>query len=123
MSQNTDVVLEFIKAWNTRDLERILSFLAPDCVYHNIPTDPVTGTEAIRGVLQGLVGMAAEIEWIVHSVAESADGRVLTERNDRFRLGEKWIDLPVMGTFEVTGGKISAWRDYFDMAQFTSQMA
>ena len=23
---------------------------------------------------------------------------------------------------EVTGGKISAWRDYFDMNQFTSRM-
>jgi limonene-1,2-epoxide hydrolase len=27
-----------------------------------------------------------------------------------------------MGTFEVSGGKISAWRDYFDMNQFTSRM-
>ena len=81
-SQNTDIVLDFIKAWNSRDLERILGFFSPDCVYHNIPTDPVTGVEAIRNVLQGLVNMAAEIEWIVHDVAESADGRVLTERSD-----------------------------------------
>jgi hypothetical protein len=28
----------------------------------------------------------------------------------------------IMGTFEVRGGKISAWRDYFDMNQFTSRM-
>jgi limonene-1,2-epoxide hydrolase len=26
--------------------------------------------------------------------------------------------LPVMGTFEVAGSKITAWRDYFDMQQF-----
>ena len=26
------------------------------------------------------------------------------------------------GTFEVSGGKINAWRDYFDMNQFTSRM-
>ena len=30
--------------------------------------------------------------------------------------------LPVMGAFEVSDGKINAWRDYFDMNQFTSQM-
>jgi Limonene-1,2-epoxide hydrolase catalytic domain len=30
--------------------------------------------------------------------------------------------LALMGTFEVTGGKISARRDYFDMNQFTSRM-
>ena len=28
-----------------------------------------------------------------------------------------------MGAFEVNDGKITAWRDYFDMNQFTSQMA
>jgi len=29
-----------------------------------------------------------------------------------------------MGAFEVDAdGKIAAWRDYFDMAQFASQMA
>ena len=27
-----------------------------------------------------------------------------------------------MGTFEVDDGKITAWRDYFDMNQFMSQM-
>ena len=28
-----------------------------------------------------------------------------------------------MGFFEVHDGKITAWRDYFDMGQFTSQMS
>jgi limonene-1,2-epoxide hydrolase len=27
-----------------------------------------------------------------------------------------------MGTFEVRDSKISAWRDYFDINQFTSRM-
>jgi limonene-1,2-epoxide hydrolase len=28
-----------------------------------------------------------------------------------------------MGTFEVADGKIKAWRDYFDLAQFQTQFA
>jgi limonene-1,2-epoxide hydrolase len=48
---------------------------------------------------------------------------VLTERVDVFHLPGKAIELPVMGTFEVRGGKIAAWRDYFDLNQFMSQMA
>jgi limonene-1,2-epoxide hydrolase len=28
-----------------------------------------------------------------------------------------------MGTFEVRDGKISAWRDYFDMAQITKALS
>jgi limonene-1,2-epoxide hydrolase len=27
-----------------------------------------------------------------------------------------------MGTFEISGGMINAWRDYFDMNQFTSRL-
>jgi limonene-1,2-epoxide hydrolase len=27
-----------------------------------------------------------------------------------------------MGTFEISGGMIKAWRDYFDMNQFTSRL-
>ena len=48
---------------------------------------------------------------------------MLTERIDRFVLNGKSIALPVMGSFELTpDGKIKAWRDYFDMQQFMSQM-
>jgi limonene-1,2-epoxide hydrolase len=47
---------------------------------------------------------------------------VLTERVDVFRLFDKSFELPVMGAFEVSAGKIEAWRDYFDMNQFTSHM-
>ena len=34
----------------------------------------------------------------------------------------KTISLPVMGIVEVHGGKITAWRDYFDLSQFASQL-
>ena len=47
---------------------------------------------------------------------------MLTERTDRFLVGEKWIEIPVMGTFDLRDGKICGWRDYFDMAQFQSQL-
>jgi len=46
----------------------------------------------------------------------------MTERVDVFKLPGKSVELPVMGTFEVNGGKISAWRDYFDLNQFMSRM-
>lgn len=39
---------------------------------------------------------------------------VLTERVDRIGLPNgKTLASPEMGTFEVTGDKITAWRDYF----------
>ena len=32
------------------------------------------------------------------------------------------VDLPCVGVFEIQGGKIRVWRDYFDMNTFTSAM-
>jgi hypothetical protein len=42
-----------------------------------------------------------------------------SERVDTFTVEDIVASLPAMGTFEIRGGKISAWRDYFDMAQIT----
>jgi limonene-1,2-epoxide hydrolase len=51
------------------------------------------------------------------------DNVVLTERVDTFTVGQIVAPLPVMGTFEIREGKISAWRDYFDMAQITKMFS
>ena len=37
-----------------------------------------------------------------------------------FTMKGKSAPLPVMGAFDVVDGKITAWRDYFDMAQVTA---
>jgi limonene-1,2-epoxide hydrolase len=59
----------------------------------------------------------------VHHSAEQ-DGTVLNERTDRFRLADgRWVELRVMGVFEVLDGKITAWRDYFDLGQWMAQLS
>jgi limonene-1,2-epoxide hydrolase len=123
VSRNEELVRSFIAAFNANDLARIMAFFADDAVYHNIPVQPVKGTAAIRAVLQGFLGMASEVDWVVHHLAETQDGVVLTERTDRFLVRGKWIALPVMGAFAVRDGRIAEWRDYFDMKQFQDQIA
>ena len=123
MSRNEEIVRAFIAAFNANDLARIMAFFAEDAVYHNIPVQPVQGTAAIRAVLQGFMGMASEVDWVVHHLAETPDGVVLTERTDRFLVRDKWIELPVMGAFALRDGRVAEWRDYFDMKQFQDQLA
>jgi limonene-1,2-epoxide hydrolase len=123
VSRNQDVVRAFIAAFNANDLERIMGFFAEGAVYHNMPLQPVQGTAAIRAVIQGFMGMASEVDWVVHQLAETPEGVVLTERTDRFLVRGKWIELPVMGAFAVRDGRIAEWRDYFDMKQFQDQIA
>ena len=128
MAENTEIthneiVFEMIEAWGAMDIERILTFFNEDAIYTNIPIDPPNvGIEAIRTAISGFVGMASEIEFIVHHQAENSHGVVMNERLDRFLVNDNWIELPLMGVFEFSDGKISAWRDYFDMARFSEQM-
>jgi limonene-1,2-epoxide hydrolase len=125
MSADTDavdVVRRFCAAWAGGDLDAIMGFFADDAVYHNIPVDPVTGTDAIRSTIEGFTAGVESIEFRVDHIVGEGDV-VLTERVDIFSLPAKAISLPVMGTFEVRDGKITAWRDYFDMNQFMSQLA
>jgi limonene-1,2-epoxide hydrolase len=123
MATNSEIVLEFCKLWAARDIDRIMDYFTEDALYVNIPIDPPNqGKEQIRATIDGFTAMASEIEFIVHHQAENEDGRVLNERTDRFLMGDKWVELRVMGVFELADGKISGWRDYFDMSQFASQM-
>jgi len=123
VSDHCDIVQGFIEACNANDIDRILGFFDPECVYHNMPLAPVKGTDAIRAVLEGFLGMSKQVDWVVHGIAETSDGTVFTERTDRFLMGDKWVELPVMGAFEVRDSKLTAWRDYFDLAQFQSQVS
>ena len=99
-------------------LRRVPSTPAP-------PLTPITGREAIANTIASFIRPGApgieSIEFRVVNIA--ANGPVvMTERVDVFKLPNKSFELPVMGTFEVSDGKINAWRDYFDMNQFTSRM-
>jgi limonene-1,2-epoxide hydrolase len=116
------LVRAFIDAWNRRDLAAIGAALSPDCFYHNIPMEPRRGRAEIVESLRDLVETSPEIDWTVHKIAGDGAGAVLTERTDVFVKGGKRISVRVMGTFELKDGLITAWRDYFDLQEFLSQL-
>ena len=116
-----ETVDEFIKRVVAMDLGAATELVSDDVEYDNVPIGKNIGPEAMRTFLGGMVGGVDEVEFVVHR--QVAGSTVMNERVDRFRMGEKWIDLPVMGTFEVDGTAASASGDYFDMATFTDQLA
>ncbi len=122
MPSAEQVVREFCAAVSKRDPELLRSYFADDIVYHNIPMDPAEGIEATMGVINMFVGMSDAMEFEIHHLA-SDGSTVLTERTDTFTMNGKTAPLPVMGAFHVADGKITAWRDYFDMAQVTAMFA
>ncbi len=121
MADSIHVVRDFCGAWERLDRVAILDSFTDDAVYHNMPMQPAVGKPAIGVLLDMILGQAADgvVFDIKHIVADG--DVVLTERVDTFTTGDKKIALDVMGVFELRDGKIAAWRDYFDMAQWTKQ--
>ena len=117
------VVRDFCKTVARLDLEALVQFFTEDAVYHNIPMEPVRGHAAIESTLAGFMAPGGEASFDITALAVDGN-KVLTERVDILSIGGKRIEIGVMGVFEITsGGKISAWRDYFDLQQVTSQLA
>ena len=113
------IVRDFCAAWDRMDWDAVTAALSDDIFYHNIPMAPVIGIAAFKAFLTGFPVSAAEFE--IHHIA--ANGNVvMTERTDRFTIAGKPVVIRVMGVFVVTAGKISEWRDYFDLAEFAAQM-
>jgi limonene-1,2-epoxide hydrolase len=112
------LVTQFCEAWIRMDPDELADYFTDDGVYHNIPMAPMEGKEVIREGLKGMKAMISSIRFEVHRQIASGDV-VMNERTDHLTMGDKPVALPVVGVFEIDNGKIRAWRDYFDMGQFT----
>jgi len=118
------VVSDLFAAWTRLDLDGIMSYFAEDAVWDNVPMSPAKGQAAIREMTHGFLKdtdtFSAEIKRTVH------EGNVVfNERVDTIVMKNgKKAAIPVAGMFELNdAGKIKVWRDYFDLATFTKQLA
>jgi len=120
MPTPTEHVTRFIDLWEQPDgfREAVAVYFTPGTIWENHGLLTTTGPDEALGFYEqfsaatGMTGMKID----VLAIAESADGKVLTERIDWIldKDGKAVMKVPVMGIFELAGGKITAWRDYFD---------
>jgi limonene-1,2-epoxide hydrolase len=116
-----ETVHAFITAIERNDLPTALSMVSENCEYDNVPMMKVFGPEAMNGILGPMFAGCTEISWPIHREAASGN-YVFNERTDRFKMAHGWLELPVTGVWEVVDGKITLWRDYFDMQTYLKQM-
>jgi limonene-1,2-epoxide hydrolase len=121
-SSPTDIVRQFMKLMEPLNYDDALKLVSNGCEYTNPPPfGTVHGPAGIRAVLEPFFAPTRENEFKVLRSAASGPV-VLLERLDRHLFGDKWVELPVTGVYEVHGGLITYWRDYFDVATIMSQM-
>jgi len=122
MEDNERIIREFIGAWKRLDAKELASYFAEDGVYHNMPTEPIVGRAEVEKFIAGFSGSWTETNWEILNILCSGDV-VIAERLDRTRAGDKSVDLPCVGVFELEDGKIKVWRDYFDFATYGAGMS
>lgn len=121
MSENETIIREFIAAWSRLDADELVAYFTDDGVYHNMPTEPVSGKDNLLKFIGGFIANWSSTDWDIINLLADGD-IVMVERLDKTRVGDKAVDLPCFGIFEMAGGKIKVWRDYFDMGTFVKSL-
>ena len=110
-----EVVRAALMAQSSLDVDQATVCLSEDATWCPAIGQPTySGLEAIRKVAEGFFEhmTRCDIEIVNLAVAGNV---VLTERIDHVVFDGNAHDALGMGAFEVSGGKITAWRDYFAM--------
>jgi len=110
---NARVVETFLYALQDQDFDTADASLADNIVWENVGYPTMRGRKRIVGIFrrgQGRVGFEVKF----HRIAAEGNA-VLTERTDALIFGPVRMQFWVCGVFEVHGGKITLWRDYFDL--------
>lgn len=108
-----DIVHRFLADLAASRVAAAISAFDAEVVYTNVGLATLRGRGRAGRVLELLAkpGLGFDVEIV--SVA-SDSGTVLTERVDELRVGPLRIRFWVCGRFDLRGGRIVLWRDYFD---------
>lgn len=137
----TETVQAFLAALESSDFDGATALLDDSVTYENVGMPIDHGKDATIATLKRFMILADKFEVIMHGIAEvqggtgSAMGRtpsesqtengdvVLTERTDILSGPGLHLEFWVCGRFEVKNGKIMLWKDYFDWATVSGQIA
>ena len=111
---NNRLVRDFIAAWERRDSDFIIGCFTDDAVYHAMPLAPIVGKEALTAWVRRFEATKPGRLEVHHQIA--APDVVMNERTDHITLNGHPVTLPITAVFEISDGRISAWREYFDIA-------
>jgi limonene-1,2-epoxide hydrolase len=113
---NAHTVEVFLAALQNQDVEAAGALLDRDLLYQNVGFPTIRGRARAMKLFRGMQGRAG-FEVRTHRIAVNGSA-VLTERTDALVFGPVRLQFWVCGVFEVRDGRITLWRDYFDMFDF-----
>lgn len=113
---NAHTVEVFLAALQDQDIDAAGEVLDEALVYQNVGFPTIRGRARAIKLFRAMDGRAT-FEVKTHRIAVNG-ATVLTERTDALVFGPVRLQFWVCGVFEVHNGRITLWRDYFDMFDF-----
>lgn len=110
---NAHTVEVFLAALQNQDIDGAGAVLDENLIYENVGFPTIRGRARAMKLFQSMDGRAG-FEVKIHRIAVNGSS-VLTERTDVLVIGPVRLQFWVCGVFEVRDGRITLWRDYFDM--------
>ena len=119
-STTVKTVETFLNALQEQDFDTAENTLAQNLVYQNVGFPTIYGRNRAVKLFRSMPGwMGFEVK--IHRIAVNG-ASVLTERTDVLQIGRLRLQFWVCGVFEVHNGRITLWRDYFDMWDMTKAL-
>ncbi|MGE2835984.1 nuclear transport factor 2 family protein [Mycobacterium sp. SMC-4] len=106
-------------ALSARDWDGVQTFLSPDCIYLDVPVGPTAAARGPADIVKrlkiGIEPLAAYQNFPGVMVSNGVD--VMYEHSEQWdwASGESAV-LPFVSVHRVADGKITLWKDYWDMA-------
>ena len=114
------IVRDFEKAFNRQDVDGLLACFTPGATYGDTFFGAHTGTAALRAMFERMFREGRDYSWVMDVVVESRDtaaaewtfGYVVTDAVPR-SAGRR-VRFRGMSVFELEGGRVARYREYFD---------
>jgi limonene-1,2-epoxide hydrolase len=124
MADVSATVLGLWRALSKRDWQGLQTFLSDDCIYLDVPVGPAA---AARGRIDIVKRLKIALEPLADYV--NHDGLLLTNGADAmYEHSETWTwdsgevaVLRFVTVHKVIDGKVTLWKDYWDMGSMVSQ--
>jgi limonene-1,2-epoxide hydrolase len=119
---NKDIVDQFFSCWASGDIAGSMANCTDDVVWDNVPMNPIEGKAAVEAFLIKFAEGMSDVRYDIEHVMEDGN-RLMLEGVENYTKKGRKVSVRYMASFEFRDNRISAWRDYFDLASVQRQLA
>ncbi len=117
---NAHTVEVLLASLQAQDTDGAGAVLDENLVYQNVGLPTIRGRARAMKLFRAMEGRT-RFEVKTHRIAVNGSS-VLTERTDALIFGPVRLQFWICGVFEVHDGRITLWRDYFDLWDMTKAL-